>query len=150
MTMERSVPMRGTVLKVWATSVLFLTALGCSSAGDTVSVQYTEEDWDFKGHPGKILHSDNFNVFTTVDDAVFLEAIPNFMEASYRQYVDLMPHGDGSDHAMDTYLFASRRQWNRFTKEFAHPHRVSIYLRIRSGGFTERSTAVLHHIAEIH
>lgn len=57
-----------------------------------------------------------------------------------------MPHGNGSNSPMDTYLFASRREWNRFTKEFAHPQRVSTYLRIQSGGFTERSTAVLHHI----
>lgn len=133
-------------IPTWALAAMLLTAVGCSSAADTEFVQYTEEDWNFKGTPGKVFRTENFNLFTTVEDPVFTEAIPDFLEASYRQYVDLMPHGNKTGKAMDTYLFASRHQWNRFTQEFAHPHRVPIYLRIQSGGFTERSTAVLHHI----
>src|SRR5205085_12019516 len=83
-------------------------------------------------------------IHTTCNDAVLLGTIPKLMEGAFEQYRAAVPIELASPSLMPAYLFASRPQWEWFTREFAGP-RASTYLLIRSGGYEENGTIVAHY-----
>jgi len=119
--------------------------LGCSQPSVTEQLRVQTNEWHFGKTGGQRLLTDHYSIYTTVSDAVTLQALPVFMETAHRQYARLLPPRNSSDRRMDCYLFATRAQWERFTRGFAG-NQARIYLRIRSGAYTQGDTCVAYYI----
>lgn len=130
-----------------ASAGVALTALlGCTSPERGPEFTLEQEEWNYRGTAGKILKTPHFTIHTTIQDPVMVEIMPDFAEASYRRYEKLMPGGASDRDPLRSYVFEQRRQWNQFTRDFANPRRVPIYLRIQSGGYSENAVGVLYLI----
>jgi len=129
--------------------VLLATAVcGCSGIiGPDVydaPVDATSEQWSFGRRDGTRQVSDHYAIYTTCKRRQFVDALPGFMEACYHAYAKLLPPATAPKEKMDTYLFQSRADWERFTEEFA-PTRADTYRKIRRGGYSERGVTVSHY-----
>lgn len=117
---------------------------GCSSFSPPPRVVFETEDWTFHKAKGTKLISENYVLHTTCTNRPLLAALPAFMESSRAAYAALIPCDKPDVPRADSYLFQTRAQWERFTREFAGP-RAATYLRIRSGGYSERGITVSHY-----
>lgn len=132
------------MLRFTAGLLLLTTLSGCSRARTTEPVQFTREDWSFRGASGARMSSENYVIYTTCRSAPFVDALPAFLESCRKAYAELLPPTKTPDQPMETYLFQSRWHWERFTEEFTGP-RADIYKQIRSGGYSERGVTVSHY-----
>ncbi|HKQ47831.1 MAG TPA: DUF1570 domain-containing protein [Phycisphaerae bacterium] len=117
---------------------------GCHSPSPYTPVPYTAEDWTYRGAKGSECTSAHYIVRTTCKSKPFVDALPGFLESCYLAYSELLPAPSGSERPLETYLFQTRWQWERFTEEFAGP-RAETYKQIRSGGYSERGVTVSHY-----
>lgn len=128
----------------FAVAIALLALLSCRSVQKlpvTVSVPVSVSTWSGEGLSGRRFTTDHFDIVSTLRDKKLEDALPGFLEATYRQYVKIIPPAIGSERRLTTFIFGSRREWDRFTKRrFASRH--SVYARIRAGGFTEFDTSV--------
>jgi hypothetical protein len=101
-----------------------LLAAGLLIAGCHEPVPFSAQVAEWKEAPnfGKQITTDHFHIYSTV------------------------PVDHPSNELAITYLFQTRNQWERFTRQFAGPLAVN-YLRIQHGGFTQGNIAVVHCIA---
>ena len=123
---------------------LLVQSAGCR-VGDTrapLSVQH--EAWSYRSIPGTILTTPHYRIHTTCNDAALLNALPKVMEGAWAAYRSAVPAENMPAAPLPAYLFASRPQWEWFTREFAGP-RAATYLMIRSGGYEENGTIVAHY-----
>lgn len=96
------------------------------------------------GEPGSVLTSDHYVIRTTCRHPRFVHVLPVFVETCYASYARLLSGKMTSAKRMETYLFQSRRQWERFTEQFS-PRRANTYKLIRRGGYSERGITVSHY-----
>jgi hypothetical protein len=109
-----------------------------------VTFQLDVRPWQFGSATGNELLTDHFRIRTTVQDERFLRLLPTFAETAYARYGEVCPgRKEAEPRRMDVYVFGLRREWERFTRRFT-PARAGTYMRIRSGGYMERGTAVLY------
>lgn len=122
--------------------------VGCSGmAGPKVydeAVDSTSLEWTYGRSKGTKQVSEHYAIHTTCTRRPFVSALPGFMEACYHGYTKLLPTAAEPTEPMDTYLFQSRGDWERFTEEFA-PTRADTYKKIRRGGYSERGVTVSHY-----
>ena len=135
------------VLAHFAVAIGMLVPLSCRSAmklPDSAPVAVSVSTWAGEGLSGRRFTTDHFDIVSTLRDKRLEDALPGFLEATYRQYVKVIaPSHDGA-RRLTTYVFGTRREWERFAKRrFAS--RFPVYARIRSGGFTESDTSVSFH-----
>lgn len=124
---------------------LGLMALGgCQQPQGAEPVSFERADWTYRGTPGTLLTSEHYAIYTTCKSAPFVDAMPTFLESCWEAYAKLLPPTKSPDRPLETYLFQSRWQWERFTEEFTGP-RAGIYKQIRSGGYSERGVTVSHY-----
>lgn len=114
---------------------------GCATGGAKTPAGPTvaKEAWNEGGYVGQRLVSTNFELFTTLDDAEFVAALPGVLEAAHAAFAGAMPAGDET-RQLTTYLFKSRSEW----AEFVHarwPGRSDTVTRIHLGGYTEGDTS---------
>lgn len=121
-----------------------LAALSGCQSRQHGALQVQRDSWSFRSIPGTTLTTPHYRIHTTCNDAALLGAIPRVMEGSLRAYRDAVPADNLPVGPMRAYLFASRPQWEWFTREFAGP-RAATYLMIRSGGYEENGTIVAHY-----
>jgi hypothetical protein len=117
---------------------------GCHAVFGPKTVKVTEERWTFGDTQAKKLVTDHFDIHSTIADQEFERALPAFLEAAHQQYADLLPAPPNSTERLRTYVFNSREQWERFTKE-RFPRRFDLYRRIGTGGFAEGNLCVVYH-----
>jgi hypothetical protein len=117
---------------------------GCQSTRPYVPVTFTTEDWSYRGSKGSECKSEHYIVRTTCKSKPFVEALPGFLESCYQAYSELLPAPEESERPLETYLFQTRWEWERYTEEFAGP-RADTYKQIRSGGYSERGVTVSHY-----
>lgn len=134
--------------KMFLVPVLAICAsiLGCVDTRDPDPVTVQREDWSFDNVAGRKLVTDHFEIHSTLRDAPFEDALPEFLEAAYRQYVELLPPKKVGTR-MPTYIFADRRQWERFAAE-RFPARFPVYQRIGGGGFAEGDVCVAYYLGQ--
>jgi len=126
----------------FAIPVLPLLA-GCEKREAAPPVHFEREEWNYHGAKGSKLTSEHYSLRTTCMSKGFVDALPGFMESCWTAYEKLVP-GKGTGKPCESYLFGTRRQWERFTEEFA-PDRAETYKKIRSGGYSERGLTVSHY-----
>jgi len=105
---------------------------------------FTIQPWTLHGQPGQHIRTQHFDVYCTVPNQAFVEAIPGLLETAYDEYVRALPSVRTDSRRLTTYLFATRAEWERFTSS-RYPRSYPVYQFIRSGGFSEKETAVLFY-----
>lgn len=118
---------------------------GCRPGERTPQFQLTRDAWDYRGESGELLTTDHFEIYTTIRDTELREALPLFLESAYQLYTDLLPPVTQASPRMQTYLFDTRTQWDRFVRE-TFPQRYPVYARIQHGGFAEGRLCVCYYL----
>jgi len=144
---------------------LIVCAGGCTSPKPPASVAVEQREWTQSGRPGVELLTPHFQIRTTVQDQVLREYLPIFMETAFAEYTRLLGDKEtwrqGDKETDDTpiplspgplaslsdsppprlpiYLFETRDEWARFTRQFA-PDQAYTYLHIHAGGYMDYRT----------
>lgn len=130
--------------RVRAAALLLPLVVGCSAGQYKPEIEAQREDWDYRGAKGTKLISPHYVIQTTCKSKPFVDALPTFLEACWDAYAELLPATSTPEQPLETYLFQTRWQWERFTEQFAGA-RASVYKKIRSGGYSERGVTVSHY-----
>jgi len=105
------------------------------------------QPWTFADQPGTVIGTPHFRLFTTVQDPVYQRLLARVLEATHDRMTLLNPNthaaaaaaggpGSGSDRLLDCYVFASRGQWESYTRARAGSN-APIYLQISAGGYCQ-------------
>jgi hypothetical protein len=107
-------------------------------------VEFTRSEWTFEGRTGTEIITPHYRIRTTCKNPQLLGLLPEFVESCWAAYAELMPPEVEPTEPAMTYLFETRPEWEKFTKQFS-PTRARTYLLIRSGGYEEQGTTVSHY-----
>ncbi len=147
-TREKLAPLiRLRCFTLWCVACWVMFGTGCSELTPPEPVVFKTEDWTYLGTPGKKLTSSHYVIFTTCKNERFVNALPTFLESCWDAYEKLIPAQHSLEQPLPTYFFGTRWQWERFTEEFTGP-RAPTYLKIRSGGFSERGVTISHYSSQ--
>jgi len=122
-----------------------LLATGCVEKR-VKPVAYETEAWSFGSSPGYKMTTEHYQIYTTLQDSMLVEALPQFVEAAYANYTKLLPPQKPLEKRMDVLLFVRRGEWERFTRRLAGPRRASLLLKVRYGGYSERGVSVIEYV----
>lgn len=135
-----------------AAALLFALAMlvGCAprSTGFPAvhEVQFEKSDWTFIETPGTKLTTEHYTVYTTLREPYLVNALPQAMESAYGFYRSTVPSDRLPKEKFEVYLFATRAEFVRFTKQWAGV-RAQVLLKVRGGGYSERGTSVVEYVA---
>lgn len=133
---------RAVAALVWVVAALG----GCAVQKAREPVQFESEAWTFARKPGHKLTTAHYEIYTTLSDEVLVNALPDFVEAAFDNYRKLIPPAKEAEERMQVYLFATRGQWEAFTRRFTGP-RAAVFLKVRNGGYSERGVSVIEYVA---
>jgi hypothetical protein len=112
---------------------------------EPVPVVLSSDPWSYQGRRGKLIRTENYRIFTTVQDSPLPAVMPGFFEsalANYRRALGPLPAPGGT---LDTFVMANRWQWARLTQQLMGDD-AHVYLRIERGGYAAAGRAVLYNI----
>ncbi len=125
--------------------VLFLQA-GCQQQPAEIpmslKVAAQESAWDTPGGEGVQIDTPNYRIFSTSSNRRFRTLLPGFMEASYRNYLQLtnLPNRPLGE-PLPMYMMGSREEWAALTKAVVK-HNAELYLGIENGGYCYKNVCV--------
>lgn len=125
--------------------LLACALVGCQQPQARAPVPFESSRWQFGHAPGSKLTTAHYEIFTTIQDPVLVNALPDFVEAAYEHYARLLPPRRVPTQRMPVYLFATRTQWEVFTRRFTGP-RAPEFLRVNNGGYSERGVSVIQYV----
>jgi hypothetical protein len=91
------------------------------------------------------LTTTHYQIFTTMLDPAMLRRIPEFMESAYQAYKTQLSEAVEAQTGLTIYLFAGRRQWERFTKDFTGDQ-ARTFCRIKAGAYYHNGSCVAYDI----
>ena len=121
-----------------------LVPMACDRGSGGPEIQVSRQPWSYRHFEGKQLTTDHFDIYTTVDDEEFLNYLPGFVEACYRQYAELLPPPQDPGPRLQTYLLATQQQMAEFTR-IKYPRRGNVYGRVGVAGFAEHGSCVTYY-----
>ena len=101
--------------------------------------------WENEYGPGWKLTTVHYEIFTTLLEPVMLRRCAEFMESAYRAYNSQLPEPIETQNKLTIYLFANRRQWENFTKDFAG-QQAPMFCRIKAGAYYHNGACVAYDI----
>jgi len=101
--------------------------------------------WQNSYGPGLKLVTEHYEVYTTLLEPLMLRQIPGFLESAYRGYNSQLPEPIETKTRFTVYLFASREQWEDFTKTFAG-RLAPMYLKLKVGAYYLNGACVAYNI----
>lgn len=119
---------------------------GCAAEPRRPAVAFTNEEWPFGRTTGRKLTTDHYELYTTLTDPVLIDALPDFVERAHARCRALIPPVKEPDGRMRIYLFATRSQWEAFTRKFTG-ERAETFLKVRNGGYSERGVTVIEYVS---
>lgn len=122
-----------------------LLASGCAVLKPAEPVVRSQETWSFGAHEGRKYVTAHFDIYSTLLDRSFEEALPAYLEAAHQEYVKLIPPNPQSPDHLQTYIFETRAQWERFAAHL-FPTRFPVYRQIAAGGFSEGNVCAAYYI----
>ncbi|MCK4341534.1 MAG: hypothetical protein KAY37_07425 [Phycisphaerae bacterium] len=126
---------------------VLLILSGCHAPGPVREpVPFESEPWKFGPAQGRKLTTEHYAIYTTMRDQMLLDALPDFVEAAYENYRQLLPPAHEPTQRMKVYLFVSRGHWVAFTRKYTGS-RAKAFLRVRNGGYSERGVSVIEYVA---
>jgi hypothetical protein len=127
--------------------LLQVATSGCGPSQLPVDVVQRVEAWP-EAPRGQVLLTRHFALHTTIEQPRRQRELAAALEAAHARFVELVPEIEPlSPRRYDTYVFASRREWEDFTRRHV-PDRSEAYLRIHRGGYTIEERAVLYDIGQ--
>jgi hypothetical protein len=106
----------------------------------SASVIRSVEGWNFDGTQGQHVKTDHFSFFITAKAPVIAERLPGFAEAALTHYTTAIAPLSMPDQRLETFLMASRQQWQSVALQVVGP-RVTPFTAIRRGGFATMGRA---------
>jgi hypothetical protein len=103
------------------------------------------EVWTNKYGPGLKLTTAHYEIFTTLPKSAMLARIPGFVESVYRAYNSQLPELIETRAKLTVHLFADRRQWEDFTRDFAG-EQAETFCSIRAGAYYHNGACVAYDI----
>ncbi len=103
------------------------------------------ETWTFAGRTGTTITTPSYRLFTTVDWPWMIDSMPAFLELALAHYTTALGPLARPDHAMDTYMMASRPQWLDLCRSLLDPNDRS-FEQIQRGGVTLGGRALLYNV----
>lgn len=121
--------------------------VGCANKRDKPLIahdpRYTIADWSYAGHPGRLVTTAHYELFTTVTEANLLKILPQVLETAYLNYQKLVP-GHEPAEKMKVYMFVQRGEFEHFTRRLA-PEKAETLVQVRNGGYSERGVTVVEY-----
>lgn len=108
----------------------------------------TVEPWTFGGQEGRVHASEHFRIHSTLADGALDQALPVFSERALTQYRSALVELPAPPEPLQTFIFGTRNQWERFTRERLGSN-AGPYLSMGKGGFTTQGDAVLYDIGRL-
>jgi hypothetical protein len=105
------------------------------------------EPWTFQGTPGRMIATDHYRIFTTLDESRLSRRIPLFMEMALTHYTSTLGPLPVPEAPLDMFLMAKRWQWQRLTQQLMGDQ-ADMFLRIPRGGYSAGGRAVLYDIGQ--
>jgi len=127
-------------------TLLAFALAGCGGPKQRPPVRFESESWTFGSAPGYKLTTEHYQIYTTLRDQVLRDALPGFVEAAFENYARLVPSTRTPAGHMKVCLFASRPQWEAFTRRFTGP-RAEVFMYVRNGGYSEHGVSVIEYVA---
>ncbi|UCF15457.1 MAG: hypothetical protein JSW59_18820 [Phycisphaerales bacterium] len=103
------------------------------------------EPWNCRYGTGLRLTTTHYEIFTTLTEPVMLRRTLGFMESVYRAYNSQLPEVIETQTRLTIYLFADRRQWEDFTRDFAG-EQARTFCRIKAGAYYHNGACVAYDI----
>jgi hypothetical protein len=120
------------------------THLGTWSGPDA-QPDAARQQWTYRGQSAQQIVSAHYTIHTTIGDPALVHSLANVMEGAFTQYQRLAPGIPATASPMDCYFFASRPEWEQFTRVNTG-NDASVYLRIVRGGYTVGDRFVAYYI----
>ena len=93
------------------------------------------EPWAYGTDDGVLIHSDHYNIYTTIVDPDIRRRLVDVMEGALAEYQRVAPGVPLTDHPMDCYFFKNREEWLDYTRRHTGAD-YYIYQQIGRGGYT--------------
>jgi hypothetical protein len=102
---------------------------GCATGGwERPPAEFTERSLGLRtARRATSLTTAHYEILTTVEDETLRSALPDFVEAAYARYQELVPATERPGRAdAGVYFFARRNEWEAFTRRFTGPHAPNV------------------------
>lgn len=162
MTRERAHPIRVRPRESAAAVLVLLLGIvvaGCASTAGRhpepspavvsprpASAVLSVDPWEFAGKSGRVIRTPWYRLFTTETDPVLLDTLPEFLEEALDHYTTALAILPRPAMRLDTFLMATRPQWQALTLQVMGAANAGTYLRIERGGFSAGGRALLWSI----
>ena len=103
------------------------------------------EDWQNNYGDGLLITTAHYEIYTTLKEPLMLHRLPGFVEAAYQGYQSQLPSPIPTHNKFKMYLFATRDQWEDFTKTFAG-ETAPLYMKIKAGAYYLNGSCVAYNI----
>ena len=103
------------------------------------------EVWENEYGPGLKVSTAHYEIFTTLLEPLMLRQVPGFVESAYRGYQGQLPEPIKTRSRFTIYLFATREQWEDFTRSFAGA-RAELYCKVKAGAYYLNGACVAYNI----
>ncbi|HTW93626.1 MAG TPA: hypothetical protein VMD30_02455 [Tepidisphaeraceae bacterium] len=94
-----------------------------------------------------VVSTTHYRIISTMTDRAFLTQVAEMMEGAYTVYQSIVPGVPPTHYPMICYLFATRAQWDSFTKQHLGPD-SAVYLHIHQGGYTVYDRYVAYYFGD--
>ena len=101
--------------------------------------------WPSDYGQGLLITTAHYEIYTTLREPLMLRRLPVFVEAAYDGYQKQLPRPIATNSKFIIYLFATRAEWENFTKNFA-PNLAHIYLKIKTGAYYLNGACVVYNV----
>ena len=118
-----------------------LALAGCAGAPPAPPSTPLPTGWTYDDHPGRIITTPHYRIFTTIADAQTTSELATLMELALVQYQKVAPAAPLSAEPMPCYFFAQRDEWADYTRHHTGVF-APLYLKINRGGYTINDTFV--------
>ena len=138
--------------RLWLAAALLGSGLaaglmaGCAAGGDSYTgdagamVELSKEPLKieprlFGNHAGVLITTPHYHIYTTIEDPLYRRLLTKVLEGAYARGTLANPQAQVNG-PLDCYVFASRGQWETYTRAQAGSN-APIYLQISAGGYCQ-------------
>lgn len=121
---------------------MLLAMSGCA-ASDRARMPPVVEPWAEGGDGATRIASARVEIYTSVQDAEFVEAVPGVLEDALDAFGAVLPVGDAQPR-LTVYLFRSRGSWEHFCIQ-RWPVQEDVIRRISIGGYSDGDASAVFY-----
>lgn len=119
----------------FAGSPTVIPATPLSPKIDAATTVLGEEDWAVDGSKGRVIRTAGYALYTTMQPGPLIDRVPEFLERALLNYTTALGVLPRPREPMETYLLATRPQWDKLTRRLLGAD-AGPYLKIERGGFS--------------